>query len=70
MRKSSLVLVLVCLVVFVVMALAQEMKKPLEPMPMKKPTPADGHDIHVVAPHVVEGMVMGPYHHYCKAVNP
>lgn len=36
---------------------------------MKKATPADGHDIHVVAPHVVEGVVMGPYHHYCKAVN-
>jgi hypothetical protein len=35
----------------------------------KKPTPADGHDIHVLAPHVVEGKVMGPYHHYCKAVS-
>lgn len=35
----------------------------------KKLTPADGHDIHVVAPHVVEGVVMGPYHHYCKAVS-
>lgn len=36
---------------------------------VKKPSPADGHDIHVVAPHVVEGVVMGPYHHYCKAVS-
>jgi len=36
----------------------------------KKLTPADGHDIHVVAPHVVDGVVMGPYHHYCKAVSP
>ena len=81
MRKSSLLLVLVCLMVFVVLALpgaqekkaqppAAEMKKPMEQMPMKKLTPADGHDIHVVAPHVVDGMVMGPYHHYCKAVNP
>ena len=35
----------------------------------KMATPADGHDIHVVAPHVVEGKVMGPYHHYCKAVS-
>ena len=34
-----------------------------------KQTPADGHDIHVVAPHVVEGQVMGPYHHYCKGVS-
>ena len=36
----------------------------------KKMSPADGHDIHVVAPHVVEGVVMGPYHHYCKGVSP
>jgi hypothetical protein len=28
--------------------------------------PAHGFDIHVVAPHVVEGVVMGPFHHYCK----
>lgn len=35
----------------------------------KKPTPADGHNIHVVAPHLVNGKVMGPYHHYCKAVS-
>ena len=28
--------------------------------------PAQGFDIHLTAPHVVEGMVMGPFHHYCK----
>jgi Protein of unknown function (DUF1264) len=33
-------------------------------------TPADGHTIHVVAPHVVNGRVMGPFHHYCKVVSP
>jgi len=43
---------------------------PTMPPQAKNPTPADGHDIHVVAPHVVEGKVMGPYHHYCKAVSP
>ncbi len=32
-------------------------------------TPADGHSIHVLAPHVVEGKVMGPYHHYCKVLS-
>lgn len=38
--------------------------------PQEKPrTPADGHDIHVSAPHMVNGHVMGPYHHYCKAVS-
>ena len=35
----------------------------------KKLTPADGHTIHVLAPHMVEGKVMGPYHHYCKSVS-
>ena len=33
-------------------------------------TPAQGHDLHVLAPHRVQGKVMGPYHHYCKAVTP
>jgi hypothetical protein len=28
--------------------------------------PAQGFDIHVMAPHVVKGVVMGPFHHYCK----
>lgn len=35
----------------------------------KARTPADGHDIHVLAPHQMDGKVMGPYHHYCKAVT-
>ena len=34
------------------------------------PSPADGHTIHVTAPHVVGGKVMGPYHHYCKVLSP
>ena len=33
-------------------------------------TPADGHTIHAVAPHVVNGKVMGPFHHYCKVLSP
>src|SRR6185312_1488796 len=28
-------------------------------------TPADGYTVHVTAPHVVNGKVMGPFHHYC-----
>ncbi len=39
------------------------------PQEARKPTPADGHDIHVTAPHLVEGKIMGPYHHYCKPVS-
>jgi hypothetical protein len=34
-------------------------------------SPADGYNIHVLAPHRHEdGSVHGPYHHYCKAINP
>ena len=33
-------------------------------------SPAAGFDIHVMAPHVVNGKVMGPYHHYCKVISP
>ena len=33
-------------------------------------TPADGHTIHVLAPHVINGKVMGPFHHYCKIISP
>ena len=38
-----------------------------EPKPV---SPADGHTVHVTAPHVVAGKVMGPYHHYCKVLSP
>lgn len=33
-------------------------------------SPADGHTVHVKAPHVVAGTIMGPYHHYCKVLSP
>lgn len=36
----------------------------------KKPGPADGYDIHVLAPHQMEdGTVGGPFHHYCKPIQ-
>jgi hypothetical protein len=34
-----------------------------------KLTPADGHTIHVTAPHIMNGKEMGPFHHYCKPVS-
>jgi hypothetical protein len=35
-----------------------------------KPGPADGFDIHVMAPHKMEdGSIAGPYHHYCKGIS-
>jgi len=34
-------------------------------------TPAQGYNIHVLAPHRHEdGTVGGPYHHYCKSIKP
>lgn len=42
---------------------------PAEPGAPALNTPAEGHNIHVLAPHVVEGKVMGPYHHYCKVLT-
>jgi len=35
-----------------------------------QPTPAEGYTVHVTAPHLVNGHVMGPYHHYCKVIAP
>lgn len=42
---------------------------PVSPQQEKKPSPADGHTIHVLAPHKIDGKIMGPYHHYCKPVS-
>jgi hypothetical protein len=39
------------------------------PQPAMK-SPAEGYNVHVLAPHVVDGHAMGPYHHYCKTVSP
>jgi hypothetical protein len=31
-------------------------------------SPAEGYSVHVLAPHLVDGKSMGPYHHYCKVL--
>lgn len=33
------------------------------------PNPLAGYTIHVTAPHVMNGEVVGPFHHYCKPIN-
>jgi Protein of unknown function (DUF1264) len=38
--------------------------------PSEPATPADGYNVHVTAPHVVDGKVMGPFHHYCRVLSP
>jgi hypothetical protein len=35
-----------------------------------KASPAEGYTVHVLAPHLVDGKQMGPYHHYCKVIAP
>ncbi len=41
------------------------------PKPDAPPTPpSHGYDVHVLAPHLVDGHQMGPYHHYCKVYAP
>src|SRR5713226_333128 len=55
----------VCVACFACLFLAQ----PVTPVAAPAATPADGHTIHVLAPHKIDGKVMGPYHHYCKAVS-
>jgi hypothetical protein len=35
----------------------------------KMTTPAMGYDVHVTAPHLVNGKAMGPFHHYCKTMS-
>lgn len=42
----------------------------IAPTRAQQPAPALGYDVHVTAPHVVKGKVMGPFHHYCKAISP
>jgi uncharacterized protein DUF1264 len=32
-------------------------------------SPAEGYNVHVLAPHLVDGRSMGPYHHYCKVLS-
>jgi uncharacterized protein DUF1264 len=57
MKRAMLVFAL--LVLSVGLMVAQETKK----------TPADGYVVHVTANHLVNGHVMGPFHHYCKVMT-
>lgn len=68
LRSTTALLSLpVCMVVFGARA-AQEAKD--NTGPGQPANPAAGHTIHVTAPHVVDGKVRGPYHHYCKVLSP
>lgn len=63
-----------CFILTVAAALSQAQEappaSPAAPESAAKMTPADGHVIHVTAPHLIDGKVRGPFHHYCKVVSP
>lgn len=74
MARNPLYLTLACLLAVLAFTLrsnapgvvrAQEPPKNANAMM----TPAMGYNIHVSAPHVVNGKVMGPFHHYCKVMT-
>src|SRR5260370_27893586 len=44
--------------------------KPAAAQQHEAATPVDGYTVHVTAPHLVNGHVMGPYQHYCKVIAP
>jgi uncharacterized protein DUF1264 len=62
MSRSSKISGFLCVLVLAAAPVVGQEAKPA--------TPADGHTIHVTAPHVVSGKVKGPYHHYCKVLAP
>lgn len=63
-----------CFILAIAVALSQAQElSPASPAAHEgtaKATPVDGHVIHVTAPHLIDGKVRGPFHHYCKIVTP
>ena len=76
MSRKSLTLVVLCVVAVLTIAAARTRSSshinqdPQSAQAAAKPTPADGYNVHVLAPHLVDGHQMGPYHHYCKVMAP
>jgi hypothetical protein len=73
MQRIITVLCLVmgfCLLATLVTIPAHNVTPALAQEATKTASPADGYNIHVLAPHLVDGKQMGPYHHYCKVMAP
>jgi len=60
-------IVCLCAAAVVMLVVASDLGAQEAPAPG---SPADGFTVHVTAPHVVNGEVMGPFHHYCKPISP
>ena len=68
--KKAIPLVTLAVCTLIVSAWVKQGSKPTEVGSSQPSTPAEGYTVHVTAPHVVAGKVMGPYHHYCKVLAP
>src|SRR5438876_7040900 len=65
-RKLAVVgLAVLCALSVLIWAIAHSVQEAV-----KTSSPAEGYNVHVLAPHLVDGHQMGPYHHYCKVLAP
>jgi hypothetical protein len=73
MSRKSTFLLLVCALIALYIA-ANRNAAPVQAQQSaqaeSKLSPAEGYNVHVLAPHLVDGHQMGPYHHYCKVMAP
>ena len=73
MSRKSLILAVLCVVAVLTIAAGTSPSSHIaqdQPPAQTKSTPAEGYNVHVLAPHLVDGHQMGPYHHYCKVMAP
>jgi Protein of unknown function (DUF1264) len=68
--KKAIPLVTLAGCTLIVGAWVRQDSKPADAVSSPALTPAAGYTVHVTAPHVVAGKIMGPYHHYCKVLSP
>jgi len=71
-KLSASGLLVLCTVFALLWAMGQNAPMPVarDQPGATKASPAEGYTVHVLAPHLVEGKQMGPYHHYCKVLAP
>jgi hypothetical protein len=71
-RKTNVICLLVVFAFFVAPSIGRNSRAvrlaALQSASPMKASPAEGYNVHVLAPHLVDGKPMGPYHHYCKVI--
>lgn len=68
--KFLAIAIVVCALLVLTPGIANKPSAAQNDSVVAKPTPAEGYNVHVLAPHLVDGHQMGPYHHYCKVMAP